>query len=73
LSQVFYVLVADWHTMLLWLDLGSEEFSEILLATGWQISLCAVVWPSVTGFDHIGYPFNDLAIARKSFVEITTV
>ena len=34
LSQAFYVPVTDWHTMLLWLRLGSDELSEILLATG---------------------------------------
>ena len=34
LCQVFYVPVADWHTVLLWLRLGLDELSEILLATG---------------------------------------
>ena len=34
LCQVFYVPVADRHTVLLWLILGLDELSEILLATG---------------------------------------
>ena len=34
LCQVFYVPVADRHTVLLWLRLGLDELSEILLATG---------------------------------------
>ncbi len=34
LSQAFYVPVTDRHTMVLWLRLGLDELSEILLATG---------------------------------------